>query len=183
MIPPYNTALDRTGSCLCVSCCCALQAWCCAEQHDSYEENGTPFLLTLFLKQDLCTTKQMHHLASFFVLFWECPWVGSRKRCRDVGTSNDVYVSGNGRRMWAVLTITGRIEVLGEETESQVEMGTEERVRGVRGRALALLSDKSNEKRAEEASGKMSRSSSGCCTLLCGSERWQQRHLSERRSV
>ena len=37
--------------------------------------------------------------------------------------------------MWAVLTITGRIEVLGKETESQVEMETEESVRGVRGRA------------------------------------------------
>ena len=58
--------------------------------------------------------------------------------------------------MWAVLTITGRIEVLGKETESQAEMGTEGRVRGVRGRALALLSDKSNGQRAEEASGKTS---------------------------
>ena len=57
--------------------------------------------------------------------------------------------------MWAVLTITGRIEVLGKETESQVEMGTEGRLRGVQGRALALalLSDKSNGQRAEEASG------------------------------
>ena len=26
--------------------------------------------------------------------------------------------------MWAVLTITGRVDVLGKETESQVEMGT-----------------------------------------------------------
>ena len=58
--------------------------------------------------------------------------------------------------MWAVLTITGRIEVLGKETESQVEMGTEGRVRGMLGRALALLSDKSNGQRAEEASGKTS---------------------------
>ena len=33
--------------------------------------------------------------------------------------------------MWAVLTITGRIEVLGKETESQVEMGTEGSVRGL----------------------------------------------------
>ena len=56
--------------------------------------------------------------------------------------------------MWAVLTITGQIEVLGNEKESQVEMGTEGRARGVRGRALALLSDKSNGQRAEEASGK-----------------------------
>ena len=58
--------------------------------------------------------------------------------------------------MWAVLTITGRIEVLGEETEPQVEMGTEGSVRGVRGCALALLSDESNGHRAEEASGKTS---------------------------
>ena len=58
--------------------------------------------------------------------------------------------------MWAVLTITGRIEVLGKETESQVEMGTEESVGGVRGRALALLSDESNGQRAGEASGKTS---------------------------
>ena len=58
--------------------------------------------------------------------------------------------------MWAVLTITERVEVLGKETESQIEMGTEGSVRGVRGRGLALLSDKSNEQRAEEASGKTS---------------------------
>ena len=58
--------------------------------------------------------------------------------------------------MWAVLTITGRIDVLGKETESQVEMGTVGSVRGVRRRALALLSDESNGQRAEEASGKTS---------------------------
>ena len=46
--------------------------------------------------------------------------------------------------------------MLGKETESQIEMGTEESVRGVRERALALLSDKSNGQRAEEASGKTS---------------------------
>ena len=33
--------------------------------------------------------------------------------------------------MRAVLTITGRIDVLGKETESQVEMGTVGSVRGV----------------------------------------------------
>ena len=82
-------------------------------------------------------------------------------------------LSGNGRRMWAALTITGRIEMLGKETESQVEMRTEPRVRGVRGRALALQSDKSNGQRAEEASAKMSWDSLGCCTLPCGSERWR----------
>ena len=49
-----------------------------------------------------------------------------------------------------MLTITGRIEVLVKETESQVEMGTVGSVRGVRGRALALLSDESNGQRAEE---------------------------------
>ena len=65
-------------------------------------------------------------------------------------------LSGNGRRMWAVLTITGRIDVLGKETECQVEMGTVGSVRGVQGRALALLSDESNGQRAEEASGKTS---------------------------
>ena len=58
--------------------------------------------------------------------------------------------------MWAVLTITGLIGVLGKETESQVEMGTVGSVRGVRGCALALLSDESNGQRAEEASGKTS---------------------------
>ena len=42
------------------------------------------------------------------------------------------------------------MKVLSKETDSQVEMGIEERVRG----ALALLSDKSNGQRAEEASGK-----------------------------
>ena len=65
-------------------------------------------------------------------------------------------LSGNGRRMWAVLTITGQIEVPSKETECQVEMGAEGRVRGVRGRAVTLLSDKSNGQRAEEASGKTS---------------------------
>ena len=40
--------------------------------------------------------------------------------------------------MWAVLTITGRIEVLGKETESQVEMGAQGRVRGVRGRSSRI---------------------------------------------
>ena len=58
--------------------------------------------------------------------------------------------------MWAVLTITGRVDVLGKETESQVEMGTVGSVRGVRGRAFALLSDESNGQRAEEASEKTS---------------------------
>ena len=58
--------------------------------------------------------------------------------------------------MWAVLTITGRIDVLGKETESQVVMGTEGSVRGVRGRTLALLSNESKGQRAEEASGKTS---------------------------
>ena len=59
--------------------------------------------------------------------------------------------------MLAVLTITGQIDVLGKETESQVEMGTEEgSVRGVRRRTLALLSDESKGQRAEEASGKTS---------------------------
>ena len=72
----------------------------------------------------------------------------------EMGTEGNVR--GVGRRMWAVLTITGRIEVLGKETKSQVEMGTEGNVRGVRGRALALLSDESNGQRAEEASGKTS---------------------------
>ena len=51
--------------------------------------------------------------------------------------------------MWAVLTIIGQIEGLGKETEYQVEMGTEGRVTGVRGRAVELLSDKSNGQRAE----------------------------------
>ena len=36
--------------------------------------------------------------------------------------------------MWSVSMITGRVEVLGKETKSQVEMGTEGRVRGVRPR-------------------------------------------------
>ena len=72
--------------------------------------------------------------------------------------------------MWAVLTITERIDVLGKETESQVEMGIVESVRGVRGCALALLSDESNGQRAGEASGN---TSSGCCTLPCGAERWR----------
>ena len=59
--------------------------------------------------------------------------------------------------------------MLGKETEFQVEMGTEGRMKGVRGRALALLSDKRNGQRAEEASGKKSRGSSGCCTLVARS--------------
>ena len=46
--------------------------------------------------------------------------------------------------------------MIGKETESQIEMGTEGRVRDVRGRALALLSDESNGQRAEEASEKTS---------------------------
>ena len=63
-------------------------------------------------------------------------------------------LSGNGRRMWAVLTVTGRIEVLGKETESQVEMGTEGSMRGVRGRALTLLSDESNGQRLRKRLGR-----------------------------
>ena len=76
------------------------------------------------------------------------------ERCESQTLCVQASLSGNGRRMWAVLTITGRMDVLGKETESQVEMGTVGSVRGVR--ALALLSDERNGQRAEEASGKTS---------------------------
>ena len=68
------------------------------------------------------------------------------ERCESPTLCVQASLSGNGRGIWAALTITGRIEVLGQETEFQVEMGTEGRVR----------SDKSNKQRAEEACGKTS---------------------------
>ena len=44
--------------------------------------------------------------------------------------------------------------MLGKETESQVEMGTVGSVRGVQGRALALLSDESNGQRLRKRLGR-----------------------------
>ena len=97
-----------------------------------------------------CTVRSV--LLAYKGLYSRTPQGGANLQRKSV----HAFLLGNGRRMWAVLTITGRVDVLGKETESQVEMGTVGSVRGVRGRILALLSDESKGQLAEEASGKTS---------------------------
>ena len=55
-------------------------------------------------------------------------------KCESPTLCVQASLSGNGRKMWSVSMITGRVEVLCKETKSQVEMGTGGRVRGVRPR-------------------------------------------------